>query len=86
MFVWIIIPIFIICVFCFALAIIKTTSNADKIDAKLILQKSIEEGHIRLPKCEYAYECYLLELELCGQYPDCKICQKGESRKQSEET
>jgi hypothetical protein len=85
MFVWIIIPMIIFCVFCFAIGIMKTTSNADKIDAKLILQKSIEEGHIRLPECEYAFECYLLELEVCGQFPGCTICQNNRSRKQSEE-
>jgi hypothetical protein len=85
MFIWIIIPIIIVCAFCFALAILRTTSNADKIDTQLILQKSIEEGHIKLPECEYAFECYLLELELCGQFPDCTTCQNDKLRKQSEE-
>ena len=74
MFLWVIVMMVVICGVYAGIRIAKSASNADKTDAKLILNQSIQDGMIKLPDCERAYECYLSELRAYGKFPDCEKC------------
>jgi len=60
---------------CFLMVSLNIASgNSDRAARKAFFDESIKEGQINLPKCDYAYECYLNVFIDRDELPDCTKC------------